>query len=183
MCSLDIVTPVSDMGSRVSKYLKEVEALPLMDWEAIFMKTVDMLPLFDKPTSDADVEKEDEPEVPEDREAGTPAKKQRTASPGSPAQDQPFDWSPKLTPPKKPRTVVKKSKEPLISAKTPDTARKEKSKDKEKEKRTSPKAKDTKEKRERARERDRDRDSEGSPRPVLTTSDLAQRLGRGLRKP
>ena len=155
MCCLDVTSRVNDMGARISEHLKEVEALPLMDWDTIFLRTVDMLPLFDRPAAEVETEAEVEPEPTEDvpREE-TPAKKPRRSDSSSNA-DKPFDWSPKaVTPPRK-RVVVKKTAATEVPQKTPDKAKKNR-----KKKTRSPK--NVKESRERGR---KDDDDDGSPRP------------------
>ena len=129
LCCLDITTPAKDMGARVSEHLKEVEALPLMPWEDIFNRTIDMMPLFERPV--AEQEAEDPDDFPEGE---TPSKKRKIDS----SSDVPFDGVPKQSPPKK---IKEKTKDKAIE--------KPKKPSKEKEAKEPKEPKETKEPKEK----------------------------------
>ena len=87
VCSLDLRKSISDQGHTVSEHMKQAEGIPVVQWDLIFDRMGEMLPLFDKVQSNL--------EFTEGEEMSLPAMRSRKRSASS-SPEKGFDWN---TPP------------------------------------------------------------------------------------
>ena len=153
LCCLDQKNSLPDIASRIAEIMKSQEALPMIQWEAIFSRVEDMLPLFDK--SSASPEDDDDYEIVEEKNL------KRAKQDIEDSQEGVFNWSDK-----KPS---KKEKEKTPKDKEKDFAKKPKSKDKEKT-----------QKPEASKQAKPEASKKTSS---TSSTDLTRRLQTGLRKP